>query len=153
MLHRVCVNLLGEQEEILPSKYRLSRPHSAHIYLSLKSTNTPKQPSSTGFTEKDCDQNLLQSVRIHHFRLLGKLQVFSPTPCCWKGVGTQYHMGIKMPLYGELIYEQELAGQWEGDESASPREDKEIFQTLPWISPTQIQHLFLAPVIHHFFLS
>lgn len=87
------------------------------------------------------------------FCLLGKLWVFSPTLCCWKGVGTQYHMGIKKQLYGELIYEQELTGWWEGDESASPREDKEIFQTLPWISPTQTQHLFLAPVIHHFFLS
>lgn len=62
-------------------------------------------------------------------------------------------MRIKKQLYGELIYEQELTGWWEANESASPSEDKEIFQTLPWISPTQTQHLFLASVIHHVFLS
>lgn len=135
---------------MLPSKYRLSRPHSAHIYLSLKSTNTPKQQSFAGFTVFRICSSLSGSTI---FFLLGKLWVFFPTLCCLKGVGTQYHMGIKKQLYGELIHEQELAGWWEGDESASPREDKENFQTLPWISPTQTQHLFLAPVIHLFFLS
>lgn len=45
-------------------------------------------------------------------------------------MGTQYHMGIRKQLYGELIHEQELTRWWEGNESASPGEDKENFQTL-----------------------
>lgn len=135
---------------MLPSKYRLSRPHSAHIYLSLKSTNTPKQASFSGFTVIRICSSLSGSTIFVCWESCG---CSSPLSVVWRGVGTQYHMGIEKQLYGELIYEQELAGWWEGDESASPREDKKIFQTLPWISPTQTQHFFLAPVIHHFFPS
>lgn len=65
-------------------------------------------------------------------------------------------MGIKKQLCGEVIYEQELEGWWEGNESASPSEDKENFQTLhlthsataPFLGPCDISSL---PLINTYY--